>query len=36
MDFLNAVISQEINMNKYLYFEEIEEDFDLQNDETQM
>ena len=36
MDFLNEIVSQEINLNKYLCFEELEEDFDLQNDETQM
>ena len=36
MDFWNEIVSQEINLNKYLCIEEIEEDFDIQNDEIQM
>ena len=36
MDFFNDVVSQQINLNKYLCFEEIEDDFNLQNYETQM
>ena len=37
MNFLfNDFIFQEIEMNKILNCEEMEEDFDLQNDETQM